>query len=160
MNEALRAELLAMCDADAGAVTAFLATADTYRAAWDSTRQAASDTPWPYVLLEWRSPPPPPGPVRRVLDIVGHNTARLKTIVATHGWPGRSLVGEDGTDAAWLILQHAGSAVTTIGSPDNHAFRRACIPLLAAATTAGEAHPRHLAHVVDAVAWIDDEPPL
>jgi hypothetical protein len=35
------------------------------------------------------------------------NTARLKEVVAKHGWPGKSLVGEDGAFAAWLLVQHA-----------------------------------------------------
>ena len=30
-----------------------------------------------------------------------HNSARLQEIIAQHGWPGRSLVEEDGTEAAW-----------------------------------------------------------
>lgn len=160
MDESLRVELVAMCTADTAALTDFLATADIYRTAWTSTQTAASDTPWPYLLLEWQEPPPAPPPVRRVLDVVAGNTARLKEIIAAHGWPGRSLVGEDGADAAWLILQHAGSAVTTIGSADNHAFRRACIPLLTAAVHSGDAHPRHLAHVMDGVAWVAGEPPV
>ena len=35
------------------------------------------------------------------------NALRLKEIVDQHGWPGTSLVGEDGCDAAWVIAQHA-----------------------------------------------------
>lgn len=31
------------------------------------------------------------------------NLPRLRAIVEEHGWPGRSLVGEDGADAAWLV---------------------------------------------------------
>ena len=30
------------------------------------------------------------------------NTARMRTIIGQHGWPGRSLVGDDGAQAAWL----------------------------------------------------------
>jgi hypothetical protein len=33
--------------------------------------------------------------------------AKLQAIIAKRGWPGRSLVGDDGAHAAWLILQHA-----------------------------------------------------
>lgn len=53
MDESLRAELVAMGEADTSALTDFLATADTYQPAWTSTQTAASDTPWPYLLLEW-----------------------------------------------------------------------------------------------------------
>jgi hypothetical protein len=35
------------------------------------------------------------------------NAKRLDEIVDAHGWPGKSLVGEDGAHAAWLIAQHA-----------------------------------------------------
>src|SRR5207244_1170131 len=39
------------------------------------------------------------------------NAARLAALIDAHGWPGRSRVGEEGAQAAWLILQHA------IGNP-------------------------------------------
>lgn len=32
-----------------------------------------------------------------------HNAERLATMIEEHGWPGKSLVGEDGAKAAWLI---------------------------------------------------------
>ena len=35
------------------------------------------------------------------------NTARLKQIVASHGWPTVSMVGFDGARAAWALAQHA-----------------------------------------------------
>jgi len=70
MDESLHAELIAMGAADTAALTAFLATADTYRASWTSTQSAASDTPWPYLMLEWQEPPPSPPPVRCVLEVV------------------------------------------------------------------------------------------
>lgn len=35
------------------------------------------------------------------------NTARLEKIVDQYGWPLRSQVGEDGANAAWLLVQHA-----------------------------------------------------
>ena len=35
------------------------------------------------------------------------HTARLKAIVAAHGWPTVAQVGQDGADAAWLLAQHA-----------------------------------------------------
>jgi hypothetical protein len=34
------------------------------------------------------------------------NAARLREIIAVHGWPGRSLVGQNATEAAWMIVQH------------------------------------------------------
>jgi hypothetical protein len=35
------------------------------------------------------------------------NAARLTEIIEQYGWPGRDLVGEEGSRAAWLVLQHA-----------------------------------------------------
>jgi len=31
----------------------------------------------------------------------------MHDIVTKYGWPGKSLVGEDGANAAWLLVQHA-----------------------------------------------------
>jgi hypothetical protein len=49
------------------------------------------------------------------------NAARLRQIIAENGWPDRELVGEDGTLAAWFIVQHA------IGEPD---FQRQALQLI------------------------------
>ena len=35
------------------------------------------------------------------------NQQRLKQIIASHGWPTKSKVGEEASHMAWLILQHA-----------------------------------------------------
>lgn len=35
------------------------------------------------------------------------NNKRLKAIIRKHGWPGYSLVGKDGCESSWLIVQHA-----------------------------------------------------
>jgi hypothetical protein len=151
MDEELRAELIRRMEADAAAVRGFLATGDTYRDAFILRPEAQSTIPWPYVALEWSPEATAPDEVRTVLATVRDNTNRLRQMVAEHGWPGRSLVGEDGADAAWLILQHAGSGVPSLGTPQNLLFQVSCIPLLQDAVRRGEAHPRHLAHVVDNV---------
>jgi uncharacterized protein DUF6624 len=156
----LRADLVARGERDQAAMAAFLRTADSHREAYESTGRPTSTTPWPYTLLEWTPPEQAPAEVRRVLEVVSSNTQRLRAIVERYGWPGRSLVGEDGADAAWLLLQHAGSGVPTIGTPENHAFRRSCVPLLEQAVRAGEAHPRHLAWTVDGIQSVAGEPPV
>lgn len=46
-------------------------------------------------------------PIERVMSVDRANTRRLQAIVATHGWPTISMVGEDGADAAWTLAQHA-----------------------------------------------------
>ncbi|GAB3923868.1 hypothetical protein GCM10029976_014730 [Kribbella albertanoniae] len=139
----LRAEVLTRMSADSAAIDAFLAAANNY------SKTIASQIPWPYSLLEWTPQDEAPEPVRRVVAVVHDNVEWLRGVVNEHGWPGKSVVGEDGMDAFWLLLQHAGSGVPTIGTPANLAFQASCIPLLHQAVQAGEAHPRHLAHIVD-----------
>jgi hypothetical protein len=34
-------------------------------------------------------------------------TMRMHEVIAKYGWPGKSLVGEDGANSAWLLVQHA-----------------------------------------------------
>jgi hypothetical protein len=43
---------------------------------------------------------------RQLLDLMGRLRRRLVEILDTHGWPGKSLVGEDGAEAAWTLALH------------------------------------------------------
>lgn len=70
-------------------------------------------------------------------------TERLREIIAEHGWPGISLVGEDGEDAAWAIAQH---------SDLEPAFQAEALVLLRAAVAADDASPGNLAYLEDRVA--------
>lgn len=54
---------------------------------------------------------PDPEIESRMRAIDSDNTRRLKEIVSQYGWPRPELVGVDGADAAFLILQHAASEV-------------------------------------------------
>lgn len=69
-------------------------------------------------------------------------TARLKEIIAEHGWPGYDLVGKEGEDAAWAIAQH---------SDLDPAFQAEALELLRAAVAAGQASPGNLAYLQDRV---------
>jgi hypothetical protein len=42
--------------------------------------------------------------------IDANNTARIKAIIKQYGWPGTKLIGRDGTDAFFLLAQHADPA--------------------------------------------------
>lgn len=53
--------------------------------------------------------------------IDSENTDYLKKIVDQHGWPTYTLVGKDGANAAWLLVQHADL------SPK---FQRKCLDLM------------------------------
>ena len=70
------------------------------------------------------------------------STDRLREIVARYGWPGRSLVGEEGAQHAWLLAQHADRQLE---------FQRKALALLADAVEQGEATARQLAYLTDRV---------
>lgn len=145
MDYELRAELLRRAGADAAAVAAFLDAADGLRATFATRPEAGTTgTPWPYVLLEWSPTATAPPVIRELLTVVEENTAWLRRLVSVRGWPGRSMVAEDGADAAWLLLQHAGSGGSSIGTAENLKLQASCVPLLQTAVACAEAHPRHL----------------
>lgn len=67
----------------------------------------------------------------------------LKAAVKKHGWPGVSLVGKDGAEAAFALAQHGGQSDLD--------FQKKCLELLAGAVKAKDASPVHLAHLTDRV---------
>jgi hypothetical protein len=76
------------------------------------------------------------------LALDGRNLARLKQIVGQYGWPGKSLVGEDGANAAWLLVQQA---------TQDPEFMRRCRDLMKHAVDRGEASARDYAYLEDRV---------
>lgn len=79
------------------------------------------------------------------------NAQRLDTIVDGIGWPGFSLVGKDGAEAAFLIAQHGISLPT---------FQRRCYKLLREAVRAGEASPHHEAYLIDRIRFNERRPQM
>lgn len=73
-----------------------------------------------------------------LLETDRRNMKRLEEIIQEHGWPGKSLVGEEAAVAAFLILQHA--------EPDVLAKY---FPLLKEAAAKGEARPQDAAMMED-----------
>jgi hypothetical protein len=84
---------------------------------------------------------------RLVAPVDRDNAARLREIVAEHGWPGHLLVGEAGAHAAWLLVQHA--------PPD---LQERCLPLLKDAVSRGDARAIDLAYLLDRVLMHRGEP--
>ena len=117
MNEELRTELLARADRD-----------QTARKSLPPAERAGQ---WEQLIA----------PVNR------DNTARMREIVADHGWPGYALAGVDGAHAAWLLVQHAPAE-----------FQEECLPLLEDAVGRDDAAPRDLAYLTDRVLMHRGEP--
>lgn len=92
-----------------------------------------------------------PAEMARLMEIDSDNTAWLETVVEQAGWPGISLVGEDGAHAAWLLAQH---------SDLKPAFQRRCLELLRRAVENGEASTTALARLTDRILFASPEPRL
>jgi len=79
------------------------------------------------------------------------NTARMKEIIAEHGWPGQIAVGQDGATSAWLLVQHADKA------PE---FQRRCLELMQQAVAVGEASASNFAYLTDRVRVAEGQPQI
>ncbi len=97
-------------------------------------------------LDRWETGPPE---AETLLAVNNDNAEWLAGIIGQHGWPGLRLIGAAGADAAWLMAQHADRC--------NEA-RRAWLPALRTAVTAGDADPRHFASLADRIAAVAGSP--
>jgi hypothetical protein len=77
------------------------------------------------------------------------NAERFEAVLDEHGWPGESLVGEDGARAAFMVAQNA------ISRPD---FQRRCLDLLEAAVVEGQAPPAYAAYLTDRIRFNERRP--
>ena len=78
-----------------------------------------------------------------------HNAAALDVIIKEIGYPTVDKVGEQGSEAAWLVIQHA------ISRP---AFMKKCAQLLERAVGRKEASPISLAYLTDRIATFEGKP--
>jgi hypothetical protein len=83
----------------------------------------------------------------RMAEIDSANTARMKELVKQYGWPGPELVGVDGTEAAFLLVQHA-----------EHAFQEQMLPLVEAAYRNKKLQGQDYALLLDRVLVADGKP--
>ena len=110
-----------------------------------------------------------PGPelLSRMAAVDARNTTRLRAVVEQHGWPGSALVGVDGAESAFLVLQHA-----------THPVQKELFPLVEAGYRAGTVSGQSYALLLDRILvgdgrpqvygsqarpveeWIDGEPAL
>jgi hypothetical protein len=87
--------------------------------------------------------------VPRMEAVHTRNAARLRELIAAHGWPGEDIAGKDGAEAAWLIVQHA------IGEPE---FLREALGLLRACAIANRVPHWHAAYLEDRIAMYEGRP--
>jgi hypothetical protein len=98
----------------------------------------------------------PPGDNRTPEELVAAmnsvdaaNARRMTEILDEFGWPGWSLVGEDGALAAWVLVQHADLDLD---------LQKRGLALLEAAVAADDASPGDLAYLVDRVRVAEGRP--
>ncbi len=77
------------------------------------------------------------------------NAIILEEIIDVTGYPTPNKVGQEASDAAWLVIQHA------ISLPD---FLRKCAKLLAEAVAAGKSDQKSLAYLTDRIAVFEGKP--
>lgn len=82
-------------------------------------------------------------------EVHDRHAGRLAEILADHGWPGASRVGEDGAEAAWLVAQHA------IAQPE---FQRQALVALRAAARSGEVPAWQSAMLEDRIRTLEGLP--
>ena len=85
----------------------------------------------------------------RMARVHQRNARRLRQVIEAVGWPGADVVGSDGAEAAWLILQHA------ISEPD---LLRRALPLLTTAAREGKADAAHAAMLEDRIRFFEGRP--
>lgn len=77
------------------------------------------------------------------------NAARLRELIAKHGWPTEDIAGKDGAEAAWFIVQHS------IGEPR---FQHEVLELLKSTSAEGRAPAWHAAYLEDRIAMYEGRP--
>jgi len=93
-----------------------------------------------------------PAAMKAVMDMQAADrahTERLKKIVAEHGWPTISMVGKDGSHAAWLLVQHA---------THDMEFMEDALERFSPLVEAGEVSPKNYAYLHDRVQMHNDRP--
>jgi Putative zinc dependent peptidase (DUF5700) len=92
---------------------------------------------------------PDPATLKRMKKIDAANLSRLKAIIKQYGWPGPNLVGQDGTDAFFLLVQHA-----------VHAYQKEILPLVQNAYRTGIISGQSYALFMDRVLVGDGKPQI
>jgi hypothetical protein len=84
---------------------------------------------------------------KEIID--SRNSEQMKRIIKDYGWPGPELVGWDGTEAAFILVQHA-----------SHSFQKQWLPLMEKEFKAGKLSGPNFALFLDRVLAEDGRPQL
>lgn len=82
----------------------------------------------------------------RMEEVHRRNGVRLLEIIVERGWPGRRVVGEEGSAAAWLVLQHA------ISMPS---LQRRGLEILKVELSCDEVDPAQVAMLEDRICFFE-----
>ena len=138
---------------------AYLKSAGAENLRLELIKMEAEDQVFRFALIDWNKARDKESPVSKGLralrdelsGVDAKNTARLKEVVAKHGWPGKSLAGEDGAAAAWLLVQHADA---------DPAFQKHCLELMKPLLEKGEVNKRNYAYLTDRVLVSEKKPQI
>lgn len=87
----------------------------------------------------------------QMAKIHNRNAEILNEIIDTIGYPTIDKVGNNVSEAAWLVIQHS------IGKPE---FMKKCLQLLKVAVNQKKANPINLAYLTDRIACFEGNPQL
>ena len=82
------------------------------------------------------------------------NLARVKEVIAKHGWPGKSLVGTDGAAAFFMLVHHAA------WQTDKPSYQAEVLPQMRRAVEKDEASAVDLAYLIDRVNVFERKPQI
>ncbi|KAF0153057.1 MAG: hypothetical protein FD143_497 [Ignavibacteria bacterium] len=82
-------------------------------------------------------------------ELHNRNAKTLNEIIDKIGYPTTEKVGEEASEATWLVIQHS------IGQPD---FMKKCVKLLEVAVSENKANSKNLAYLTDRVAVFEGKP--
>jgi hypothetical protein len=92
-----------------------------------------------------------PSELQRAVAFKDVTGAAAEEIIARHGWPFRSVIGESAAMHLSALVAHA---------DERNTFRRKALEAMSVAVKAGEADPRHFAHIYDRTCAVAREPQL
>lgn len=77
------------------------------------------------------------------------HVSELRGIIAVHGWPRISVVGQEAAQAAWLVAQHADF---------DRAFQREALAMMEPLSMQSEVEPKYVGYLKDRIAVGDGLP--